>query len=89
MCGKGWNTGPTGLISSPGFPGSYPQNINCTWTIQVEPKKTINLVFESMNMGSVWWGPEEGNRCIVEYNNGAYLQIFDGNTTENNTLVGT
>uniref|UniRef100_A0A8C6KPT3 Signal peptide, CUB and EGF-like domain-containing protein 2 n=1 Tax=Nothobranchius furzeri TaxID=105023 RepID=A0A8C6KPT3_NOTFU len=34
----------TGFIESPNFPGNYPANIECTWTINPPPKRRILIV---------------------------------------------
>ncbi|MBN3322446.1 SCUB2 protein, partial [Atractosteus spatula] len=34
----------TGYIESPNYPGNYPANIECTWTINPPPKRRILLV---------------------------------------------
>ena len=35
-------TGQTrGSLTSPGYPGRYPHNADCSWTILVEPGKTV------------------------------------------------
>uniref|UniRef100_A0A8C9TXE5 Signal peptide, CUB domain, EGF-like 2 n=1 Tax=Scleropages formosus TaxID=113540 RepID=A0A8C9TXE5_SCLFO len=34
----------TGYIESPNFPGNYPANVECTWTINPPPKRRILIV---------------------------------------------
>ena len=52
VCG-GLITGQTrGTISSPGYPGRYPHNSHCTWTIQVDPGKTVQFHFALLNIES-------------------------------------
>lgn len=34
----------TGYIESPNYPGNYPANIECTWTINPPPKRRILIV---------------------------------------------
>ncbi|KAL4622476.1 signal peptide, CUB and EGF-like domain-containing protein 3 isoform X2 [Arapaima gigas] len=34
----------TGYIESPNFPGNYPANVECTWTINPPPKRKILIV---------------------------------------------
>uniref|UniRef100_A0A915LGX0 CUB domain-containing protein n=1 Tax=Meloidogyne javanica TaxID=6303 RepID=A0A915LGX0_MELJA len=33
----------SGIIQSPGFPSTYPQNVNCFWLIRVDPNKRIYI----------------------------------------------
>ena len=42
---SGHFTGPQGIIQSPGYPGNYPNDANCTWTIELPPgvAKTISI----------------------------------------------
>ena len=52
VCG-GLITGQTrGTISSPGYPGRYPHNADCTWTILVDPGKTVQFHFALLNIES-------------------------------------
>ncbi|KAJ8670094.1 hypothetical protein QAD02_001353 [Eretmocerus hayati] len=44
VCGGAINQ-EHGSISSPGFPGKYPNNRNCQWTISVQPGKRIAMNF--------------------------------------------
>nr|XP_060623012.1 deleted in malignant brain tumors 1 protein [Anolis sagrei ordinatus] len=39
---------PSGSFSSPFYPGNYPNNLNCTWTIRTWNNYRINLTFSSM-----------------------------------------
>lgn len=34
----------TGFIESPNYPGNYPANVECTWTINPPPKRRILIV---------------------------------------------
>ena len=50
VCG-GLISGETrGSIRSPGYPGRYPHNADCTWTIRVEPGKTVQIQFALLNI---------------------------------------
>ena len=39
---------PTGAITSPGFRGQYPSNLDCIWLIHM-PKKQVELAFTDFN----------------------------------------
>ncbi|XP_076437271.1 cubilin-like isoform X2 [Babylonia areolata] len=42
----------TGVITSPGYPGDYPNNRNCTWTIQVNTGRQIRLNITAFRLES-------------------------------------
>nr|XP_016847715.1 PREDICTED: deleted in malignant brain tumors 1 protein [Anolis carolinensis] len=54
---------PSGYFSSPFYPGYYPNNLNCTWTIRTWNNYRINLTFSSIQTEC---GPD-------------YVEIYDGN----------
>lgn len=35
--------GPTGIITSPGWPLEYPARINCSWYIRANPGEVITI----------------------------------------------
>ena len=37
--------GPNGTVTSPNYPGNYPDNARCSWRITVGEGKTIELEF--------------------------------------------
>jgi len=37
-------------IQSPGFPGRYPNNADCTWEIKTKIDSKITMVFDSFNI---------------------------------------
>ena len=41
-----------GVISSPGFPGNYDNNLDLTWLIQLPPGQVIEIVFISFMVES-------------------------------------
>ncbi|XP_070536661.1 cubilin-like [Ptychodera flava] len=52
-CG-GELTGPSGNITSPGYPGLYPRNTHCEWTITVPLGSSIQLTINDVQLeGSV------------------------------------
>ena len=42
----------SGVITSPGFPGNYHNNLDLTWLIQVQLGKTIEIIFMSFDVES-------------------------------------
>ncbi|XP_015260845.1 PREDICTED: cubilin-like, partial [Cyprinodon variegatus] len=65
-------TSPTGTITSPGHPTSYPHGANCTWYISVLPGNLIRLSFDSFNL-------EYHLNCNYDY-----LEVYDGTGTTGN-----
>ena len=59
----------TGVVSSPNFPGNYPNNLRKTETIQVEQGLILLLQFTAFNM-------EPHSNCAFDY-----LKIMDGDGT--------
>uniref|UniRef100_A0A8C8BEW9 Cubilin n=1 Tax=Otus sunia TaxID=257818 RepID=A0A8C8BEW9_9STRI len=49
-CG-GELTGTYGSISSPGYPGNYPVNRDCFWTISTSPGLLITFAFGTLSLG--------------------------------------
>ena len=60
-------TNPRTSIHSPNYPNSYPNNINCIWTITAPPGKKVKFTF---------------NRMVLEYYNAActadYVELRSG-----------
>ncbi|XP_075684851.1 cubilin [Rhinoderma darwinii] len=65
VCG-GQLSEPHGFIFSPGYPGNYPPNRDCYWTISVDPGLYITFAFGTLNL-------EQHNTCQNDY-----LEIRDG-----------
>ncbi len=63
-CGGNLN-GDKGVFASPGYPGTYPTDLDCTWNINVDPRKTIRLTFEFFDL-------EKSNGCKYDF-----LEVFD------------
>ena len=38
------------MITSPGYPSSYPSNSNCKWEVTVDAKKVILIEFEDFEI---------------------------------------
>jgi len=54
-CGNTSFTGPTGVITSPKYPLTYPHGLNCTYSIEVDRTKTISFDFLSFELeGSIY-----------------------------------
>lgn len=58
-CG-GELTGTYGSISSPGYPGNYPINRNCFWTISTSPGLLITFAFGTLSL-------EHHESCSYDY----------------------
>ncbi|KAF6722152.1 Cubilin [Oryzias melastigma] len=69
-------TGPSGTITSPGHPTSYPHGANCTWFISVQPGNLIRLSFNSFNL-------EYHYDCNYDY-----LEVYDNGTVETGKKIG-
>ena len=59
VCG-GVLTGLSGVLTSPEYPDSYPNNVECRWVIRAAGPATVKLVFADFQM--------EGNEeCTYDY----------------------
>nr|XP_033495310.1 cubilin [Epinephelus lanceolatus] len=74
-CGDTLTT-PTGTITSPGHPSSYPHGANCTWYISVSPGSLVRLSFDSFNL-------EYHINCNYDY-----LEVYDNGTVQTGTKIG-
>ncbi|XP_062489682.1 cubilin isoform X1 [Pezoporus occidentalis] len=73
-CG-GELTGTYGSISSPGYPGNYPVNRDCFWTISTSPGLLITFAFGTLSL-------EHHENCSYDY-----LEIRDGLLPQDPVLV--
>ncbi|NXU71904.1 DMBT1 protein, partial [Oreotrochilus melanogaster] len=55
----------SGMLQSPFYPGSYPNNADCMWEIQVENNFRVMLMFREILMQS--------SRCQYDY-----IEVYDG-----------
>ncbi|XP_035217484.1 cubilin-like, partial [Stegodyphus dumicola] len=55
-----------GSVNSPGYPGKYPRNRTCTWSVIVPIGKRIQFVFATMML-------EHHENCSYDY-----LKVYDG-----------
>ena len=67
-CGGGL-TGSEGSFSSPYYPGTYPNNANCTWIITVNENMAVRLTFDVLNTRYnhyvyVYDGPTTSSRLL-------------------------
>ena len=46
QCGGQLN-GPSGTVTSPGWPSNYPNSTECTWNISCNPQEAVNIIFPS------------------------------------------
>ncbi|KAM6900418.1 cubilin [Xenentodon cancila] len=69
-------TSPSGTITSPGHPNSYPHGANCTWYISVTPGNLIRLTFLSFNL-------EYHVNCNYDY-----VEVYDNGTVQTGNKIG-
>uniref|UniRef100_A0A671XF39 Cubilin n=1 Tax=Sparus aurata TaxID=8175 RepID=A0A671XF39_SPAAU len=69
-------TSPSGTITSPGHPTSYPHGANCTWYINVTPGNLVRLSFDSFNL-------EYHSNCNYDY-----VEVYDNGTVQTGTKIG-
>uniref|UniRef100_A0A3P8SX64 Cubilin n=1 Tax=Amphiprion percula TaxID=161767 RepID=A0A3P8SX64_AMPPE len=67
-------TAPYGSINSPGYPGNYPPNRDCYWTVTVDPGLLITFAFGTLSL-------EHHPDCSNDY-----LEIRDGLRPEDGVL---
>ncbi|XP_071062991.1 LOW QUALITY PROTEIN: cubilin [Pseudochaenichthys georgianus] len=59
-------TAPSGEIHSPSYPSSYPNNVDCSWVISVDPSHRVFFNFSDLDI-------EYHSNCIFDY-----VAIHDG-----------
>uniref|UniRef100_A0A0N8E3Y3 Calcium-activated chloride channel regulator 4, 30 kDa form n=1 Tax=Daphnia magna TaxID=35525 RepID=A0A0N8E3Y3_9CRUS len=64
-------TTPNGLLTSPNYPGAYPNNYNCQWTIQVDRTSKIRLTFSHFDTESPF----------------DYVEVYDGSSDSATRLL--
>ncbi|XP_078391727.1 cubilin [Cetorhinus maximus] len=69
-------TQPTGTITSPGHPTSYPHDTKCIWYISIQPGHVIRLTFTSFNM-------EYHMNCTKDY-----VELYDNGTISSGRPIG-
>lgn len=74
ICG-GVLTASSGTIVSPNFPGKYPNNVECIWTIQMPVGARITLNWQNIDI-------EAQDTCNYDY-----VQLRNGNSSTS-PLVG-
>ncbi|XP_078500080.1 scavenger receptor cysteine-rich domain-containing protein DMBT1-like isoform X2 [Lissotriton helveticus] len=57
---------PSGSLSSPFYPGHYPNNARCVWQIQARNNFRIHLSIHSLQL-------ETSNNCVYDY-----IEVYDG-----------
>lgn len=60
----------SGTIHSPGWPSNYPHSRNCTWVINAEPNKQIELTVQSFELETLY-------SCNNNYD---FLEIRNGDS---------
>ncbi|KAI1231219.1 hypothetical protein IHE44_0008156 [Lamprotornis superbus] len=66
LCG-GYIRGSSGTILSPGFPDFYPNNLNCTWTIETSHGKGVFFTFHTFHL-------ENGHDYLLITENSSFAQ---------------
>ena len=44
---------PTGTLESPGYPGPYPSNSDCVWTLEAPVGFAVRFVFTNADLASI------------------------------------
>jgi len=73
--------GSSGTFFTPDYPVPYPVNTTCIWTIYVPARKRVQLKFENLDFGAVFFS------CKQLTNEKDYVQIRDGWDSESNELA--
>ena len=60
VCGEVYTGQSHGSVQSPGYPGQYPHNRDCTWTIHAEYGKRIQFHFAALRI-------ESHQNCSYDY----------------------
>ncbi|XP_070174252.1 cubilin-like [Littorina saxatilis] len=81
-CGPSLLTSSEGIVSSPGYPYSYPSDTNCTWTIRVAETENITLFFTHIRLGN--YHSNSGDGCFSS-TSGAVLSVYDGDSLQNDS----
>ncbi|XP_071514687.1 cubilin-like [Panulirus ornatus] len=74
VCGYDVQGQEHGSIKSPGYPGHYPLDRDCYWSIQVRPGKRIKFLFATVQI-------EHHTTCDYDF-----LEIYDGLTDQSHSL---
>ncbi|XP_074622474.1 uncharacterized protein LOC141880812 isoform X2 [Acropora palmata] len=80
-CGYNF-TDRQGNLTSPNYPFSYPNNLNCLWTITATPGDYIYLYFTYFYVQGYyyyWWYGRYGNYGYNSYCSYDYVEVFDLN----------
>ena len=72
-CGNTMNKG--GNITSPHFPGHYPNDIHCKWLLEAPVNNTVVLKLEEFHL-------EQDKKCFYDY-----VEFYEGNTTNANFRI--
>ncbi|XP_037693302.1 cubilin [Choloepus didactylus] len=70
-CGGSFLTSSLHTISSPRYPAKYPNNQNCTWTVQAQPP------FDHVTLSFSHFGLESSPVCARDY-----LEVLDGSSED-------
>ena len=53
-------TGENGSLTSPNFPGTYPSQLHCHWSVNVSVGYVIQITFDDVTL-------EPSKRCLYDY----------------------
>ncbi|XP_078679396.1 uncharacterized protein LOC144915035 isoform X2 [Branchiostoma floridae x Branchiostoma belcheri] len=73
-CGGRYDTAP-GTIQSPGYPGNYPDNADCSYIITAPPGHAINITFQHFDL-------EQGYDFLVLSEEGGHREEYTGFESE-------
>ncbi len=59
-----------GAITSPGYPGNYPHNRDCVWTLRTDPGKRIQFLFATLHL-------ESHQNCSYDF-----LEVYNGDAID-------
>ncbi|KAI8486382.1 Sushi, von Willebrand factor type A, EGF and pentraxin, partial [Branchiostoma belcheri] len=73
-CGGRYDTAP-GTIQSPGYPGNYPDNADCSYIITAPPGHAINITFQHFDL-------EQGYDFLLLSEEGGHREEYTGFESE-------
>ena len=71
-------SGASGSFTSPGFPLSYPNDVTCSWIIEVPENHFVQLTFETFEVNTCTIAP---SLCLCDH-----VEVRDGKTASSPEL---